>query len=265
VINRPRNAALRSRGRARPRKDDSRANIPFEIFGSGAEWEPIITEAEFYQAHAILSNPARRTRPGHPRTHLLSGIACCGLCSGKMSVSGGTSAVRKGDRVYRYVPRAVYRCRDCGKISRNQAYVDDLVVRTILNVPANGHGDGGPVGYPVETESVDHATAAKQLQDSRDRLNDAAQAYASNAINLDQLTTITAALRPMIERVETELAKLPQSNVRYTWEHTTEDWWAEMPISERRGIIAANLNIVINPSTKRGRGFDPSSVAISWK
>jgi site-specific DNA recombinase len=275
MINRPRNAALRSRGRARPRKDDSRASIAFEIFGSGAEWEPIITEAEFYQAHAILSNPARRTRPGHPRTHLLSGIASCGLCSGKMIVSGGTGAVRKGDRVYRYVPRSVYRCRDCGKISRNQAYVDGIVTQKILEAMASPSAQLLGMWLNDQDRNDKAQTAANRVQELQARLDDAAQAYAAELVTVAQLTTINAALMPELRRAQAEagepnhVASLSDLSLQLikAGDDSLDDArkaWDEAPPSERRKIVSYLFDVVILPA-RRGRGFDPQSVAITSK
>jgi site-specific DNA recombinase len=69
------------------------------------KWLPIVDREVFFQAQAMLDDPARvTTRPGGAR-HLLSMTALCDECSNKLS--GGTS--RRGEAVYRcHVVGCVY-------------------------------------------------------------------------------------------------------------------------------------------------------------
>jgi site-specific DNA recombinase len=274
MINRPINAGLRARGRARRRKDGSRDEIPFEILGPGAELGPLVSEVDFYQAHAILSNPARRTRPGHPKIHLLSGIAGCGLCkTGKMIVSGGTTSTRKGDRVYQYEPKPVYRCRDCGKISRNQAHVDGLVTQKILEVMSSPSARLLGMWLRDRDQTEKAQTAAKRIKELQARLDDAAQAYAAEMITIAQLTTINSALMPELSMAQAEAGEPNQDSVLgdLSWklirarDDTLGDAtkaWQETSPSDRRKIVRHLLDVEILP-TRRGRGFDPESVKIT--
>jgi site-specific DNA recombinase len=258
MINRPRNAGLRSRGRAR--HDGSRRSL--EILGPGADCEPIITAEEFYQAHAILSNPARRTSPEHlGRKHLLSGIARCGLCGDHMIATGGTMSTRKGDHSYPHAGKAVYRCRECGKITRSQVYVDDLVTKVILARLALPDAKE----LLVDHSQIDKARAAlitsQQLQE---RLDDAAGAYGAGVITIQQLTTITAAIKPQIEKAQAEVASPDRTRVLGDLVSLDpSEVWSVISPDQRRAAVALLLNVTILP-TRRGPGFDPNAVQITW-
>lgn len=59
---------------------------PDKGFEHKAQWEPILTVAEWDQLRAKLLND-RRKKPGRPTKHLLSGILICELCGGRLGYS----------------------------------------------------------------------------------------------------------------------------------------------------------------------------------
>ncbi|WP_075201442.1 recombinase family protein [Leucobacter japonicus] len=52
--------------------------------------EPLIGKDVWENAQAILNDPSRKTNPGAPRKHLLSGIMVCGICGSKMRFTNGS-------------------------------------------------------------------------------------------------------------------------------------------------------------------------------
>jgi site-specific DNA recombinase len=70
-----------------------------EVVGEGA-WEPILERGRWEQVRAVLSDPTRKTSIGSAATHLLSGIARCGVCDAPLRVAktGGCrpTAARSG-------------------------------------------------------------------------------------------------------------------------------------------------------------------------
>lgn len=81
-------------------------------------WEPIVDRALFFQAQAILDDPARvKTRPGGAR-HMLSSIARCDLCSGPLTVKTNHGEL-------------TYSCHPGGHVTVPKEDLDALVLRRI--------------------------------------------------------------------------------------------------------------------------------------
>jgi DNA invertase Pin-like site-specific DNA recombinase len=254
MINRPRNAGLRSRGRQR--KDESREDRPFEILGPGGEWESILSAEQFYQVHAYLSNPARRTHPGRDgRVHLLSSLARCGLCGGSLFVGTGKGGTPKSKA------ERVYRCRR-GEVVRSQRFVDDLVTRVILARLALPDAKD----LLVDRSQVDKARlAAAEVQHLQDRMKDAAEAYGAGKITMVQLTTINAAIMPGLEKAKAGAASPDRSKVLGDLVgRNPAEVWQEITPDQRRAAVALLVDVTIMP-TKKGRGFDPEAIKITWR
>src|SRR5512133_2232672 len=113
MILRPRNANLRT--------------YHGEVAGPGT-WQEIISVEDFHQIQAILLNPARDTNPSRlGRVHLLSRIARCGVCGGKMIATKDTTYQRRRGGE----PQGVYRCETRQHVTRREDFVDDFVTRVI--------------------------------------------------------------------------------------------------------------------------------------
>ena len=109
VLLNPRNAGIRTyRG---------------EELGKG-DWDPIVDEDVFRGVVAVLRDPARTRRPvnGYGRKYLLTGLAICGACGGKMHTT------RSG-----HGSRPIYGCRGCNGVSRQVAHVDAWVIGHVVD------------------------------------------------------------------------------------------------------------------------------------
>jgi DNA invertase Pin-like site-specific DNA recombinase len=239
MIMRPRNAGLRQ--------------YHGDVVGPG-QWEPILSAEEFYQAQAILSNPARRSHPGRGgRVHLLSTIARCGVCGGPMTV--GKARSYKGNR------KSIYRCRQA-HVARGQASVDDLVTRVILARLAQPDAKD----LLVDRGQADTAQAAAwRVQELQDRLNDAAEAYAAGVVTMAQLTTINASLKPKLEQAQKEAASPNREKVLGELvSREPAEVWQGMSADQRRAVVGVLVEVTIMP-TRHGPVFDPESVRIDWR
>jgi site-specific DNA recombinase len=241
MILRPRNAALRQ--------------YHGEIVGSG-KWEPIVSAEEFYQAQAILTNPARRTTPGRDGlVHLLSVIARCGVCDAGVTVTKS--------RAYKGVSRRVYRCPRRVHIIRDQESVDDLVAHVILARLALPDARD-LLTHPSRSDKTE--AAARRAQELQDRLRDAAEAYAAGAITLAQLTTINAAIKPKLEEAHTVAASPNRTKVLGDLVAAPDPAtvWEELSPDQRRAVVALLVEVKIMP-THHGPPFDPEAIKITWK
>ena len=109
-----------------------------------AAWPALVDEPVFYAARRILLDPARTTtRPGKAK-HLLSLLATCAVCGGKLTV---TYRLREGRQ-------PSYACRDRNCIRIDQGDLDSYVTAEVLAVLARpGRGSGSSPREPRGTPS----------------------------------------------------------------------------------------------------------------
>jgi hypothetical protein len=241
MILRPRNAALRE--------------YHGDIVGPG-KWEPIVAVEEFYQAQAILTNPARRTTPGRDGlVHLLSVIARCGVCNAGVTVTKS--------RPYKGVTKRVYRCPHRVHVIRNQESVDDFVTQVILERLSRPDARE-LLAHPNRSDETE--AAVRRAQDLQDRLRDAAEAYAAGGITMAQLTTINAAIRPELEQAQAEAALPSRAKVLGDLVASREPAkvWEEISPDQRRAVVALLVEVMIMP-TRHGPNFDPEAIKITWR
>ncbi len=116
----------------------------------------------------------------------------------------------------------------------------------------------------------DTATQARREQAAavRARLDSAADAYADGTIDGQQLTRITAKLRPDAERLD-QLVKAASTapDLEDIAGPEIRKRWASIPLSRQRAVIQLLLSIEILPmpaGSPRGI-FDPATVSLTWR
>lgn len=93
-----------------------------------ARWEPIVSEAEYRLACAILADPVRaRNHAGTRARHLLSGIGTCGPCGAWLR-----PANNRGRPVYQCAGHGVGHPAGKAHVSRPRAPIEALVVRHVI-------------------------------------------------------------------------------------------------------------------------------------
>jgi len=232
-----------------------------EVAGLGT-WQPIISAEDFHQVQAILLNPARDTNPSRLGTvHLLSQIARCGVCGGKMIATKDTTyARRRGGAVM-----GIYRCESRKHVTRREDFVDDFVTQVILARLAMPDARD----LLAEPKLIDESKAAAvEIQKLRDRLDEAAAAYAAGVIDMEQLTMINGAIKPQLAKAQTTAASPSRSKVLGEfYSGVNRDpavVWAQLPPEQRRAVVRLLVDVTIKP-TRRGTGFDPDSIEITWR
>ena len=221
-----------------------------QVVGKAA-WPAIVDESDWRSACAILSDPSRRTTSTNVRKYLLSGVATCGECDGVIIAKWVSSRGKK---------RVVYECRYGHCVARAQHHVDALVERTVI---ARLSRDDASSLFEVS----EGKTSNVEFDTLHTRLDQAAQAFASGAISVQQLGTITAACRDRLEVISASqsassrtpvLAELVSaSDVRAVWDETS--------LARRRAVIDALMTVAIRKTARRGPGFDTESVEIIWR
>jgi DNA invertase Pin-like site-specific DNA recombinase len=232
------------------------ANVGLRVHGgqivSRAAWPAIVDEDKHARVVALLNDPSRRTVRSGRRRHLLSyGIGECGVCGGELRV-----ATVGGNRLYVCDTNA-------GCVGRRQERVDAVVDAVMIERLSR------PDARDLFVGDDDSAGDARSQRDTlQARLDTAADDYASGEITAAQLRRITATIRPQLDELDQQIAAAlrgldPDAFVSLIGEPAREGWRA-LTITQRRAVLEAlRLQVKILP-TRRGPGFDPSSVRFEW-
>jgi len=207
-----------------------------------AMWPEVVDEGTFYAALAVLSDP-KRGKGGSPRKHLLTGLAKCSECGTGMTAS----TVGKGVRSYR-----------CPKLhmSTNAETLEQIVrEKALVEYAASDSRVLEPRRAQVDTDAL--------VADERaltERLDGLADAYATGAVTLQQLTRATAAIEAQIEAVRAKLAEAP-----------TDLQFSGMTLGELRELLSNpttarsaldRFEVVVHP-IRRGTRRTPDSVDVT--
>lgn len=225
--------------------------------GVPGKWEPILDRDTWEQVRLVLTDPARRTNPGATgRRHLLSGIGRCGICGGPLRAAKG--------KPYKGVAATIYRCFPTGCVSRGQEQVDALV-RTLVCARLS-RADAVDL-LRRDDEPADAASARTEVERLRGRLDVAAADYDADLMTREQFLAMTARLRARLADAERRVPDpTPRVSVLDTLvaQDDVEAAWDVLDVSVRRQVVALLLDIVVQP-TRRGPGFRPESVEVTWR
>lgn len=225
-----------------------------EVIGRG-DWPPIVDDDTFDRLVALLRDPSRRTTRGNEVKHLLSGIARCGVadCDGTMRV---TNARFNGSKM---APTS-YNCRKCNRTRRKKADVDELVETLIVRRLSMPDGPNLLAGDPEVLREAEERADAIQA-----RMDIAADNYADGGITADQLTRITAKLRPQLDAAKAEArSAAPSPELEQFSQGRVEAAWLTADLEVRRSVIDRLVTITLLP-TGSGGAFDPDAVRIEWR
>jgi site-specific DNA recombinase len=224
-----------------------------------AQWPAIVSESEWRALRDKLSDPKRRTNGHGPsRKWLGSGLYRC-ECGVPVICSQANGA-------------RVYRCRDgCGRLSRSQVDVDDLVTRVIvkrLRLPdvaslvARDRGD--------EVRTLEAETVAL-----RSRLDSLAGFFAQGAIDAQQLTEGTKEINAVLAEVRDKISRIYDGSALAGIVDTDDagSAWLEAPLDRKRAVLAALATVTLlrgaqgRPAGwKPGQSyFRPELVKIEWR
>lgn len=218
-----------------------------------AAWPALVELDEHERVTALLGDPVRRKSRDGARRHLLSyGIGRCGICGGILRV-----VTRAGHTMY-----ACDSSRGC--VGRRQKWVDQLV----SDVVAERLARPDAAALLARDDEAD-AQPAAEVERLRGRLNRAADDYAEDRIDAEQLARITARLRPDLEEATARVrAAGPAPVAPFVADLlSAEDVgtaWATLSITQQRTVLTVfGVTVRIMP-TRQGPGFNPRSILIDW-
>ncbi|HEY9251563.1 MAG TPA: recombinase family protein [Nocardioides sp.] len=229
-----------------------------KVVGKG-NWEAIYDEATHARIVTMLRDPQRKTSKGSAVQHLMSGIALCGRkgCSGIMRVNAATKAYGGRDNP----PPTGYQCGDCLRVRRKQSLVDDVVERVMIaRLERPDALDKLATGDPDRLSELRETIAGLEA-----RLLQYADQAADDVITDDQLTRMTAKIRPKIAAARAELeACHPNPGILQIAGPDAAEKWEAAPLELKRAVIRAMTVVTILPI---GSGTRPTvkSIRIQWR
>lgn len=221
-----------------------------EVLGCG-NWPPILDIDTHHAIQSVLSDP-RRHASGPPRQHLLSGVARCGTCDGRIF---GVMEKNKG---------ALYRCESRRHVTRRADQVDELVQRLMLGTLMKA--DAADV---LVTPRSGEAAATLRAEDAalRNRLKGLAEAFAVGEIDRAQLRAGTDRLRSRLDSINSQLAGMARTPLLTDLmaADDLERFWSNLSTERRRAVIGTLISIRLHPPGRGARVFDQRTVEITWK
>lgn len=198
----------------------------------------------------MLSDPARH-RTGRPERYLLSGVARCAVCGGR--IYGAKE--RRG---------RIYFCETRRRVGRRADDVEELVARTVLErlMRSDARQLFARPDQRHEAEEL-----RQQESGLRARLDALTEAFAEGEIDRAQMRAGSERLRTRLLQVTTELAALSVTPAvaQLVSSSDVEAAWAALDLPRQRAVIDTLLVVRLQSPGQGARRFDPSTVALTWK
>jgi hypothetical protein len=222
-----------------------------EIMTTPAVWPAIVDDATFEAARAILENPTRRTS-GRTPTHLLTGLAVCGICGATVHAGGNA---RKGVRAYRCSGSTGHVARMAEPVER---FVEAVVIARLSRSDARE--------LMMKRHTVDTGALHVEAVGLRERLDALAVDFADGALDSSQLRVATKRIRERLATIEAELADAGKVDVLgdLIGAEDVQRVWDGFSVARRRAVIGALMRVTVHPPGRGTRTFRPETVGIEW-
>lgn len=214
-------------------------------------WPPLVDETTWWRVQARFRDKGGPVRQDRAVKYVLSGVAVCGVCGGRMQHNAGRSA--KAPRAY-----PTYICHDRRCVSRSARHLEALVVEWVLTLHEGdarvGRSEASPELAALEAE---HAGLAAKLDDWQ------AAGARPDGPSPAAVARVERELTPQIEALAQRIAE-----ARATWAmpdlegKSLREAWPGLSVARRRDIIAATVTIRVLRAGQ-GKRFDPASVEIT--
>lgn len=214
--------------------------------GEPGSWEAIIEPDTQSLVAATLAG--RGHRGSNTQTYLLTGIARCGACGRGLQRS---STGRAGQLVLSYGCRAP----GCRKVHRNMIHLDEYVITRAL---AKLSDPRNPAGHPPPSE---HAQEIADLISQRAEA-EAAVTDPSNEAHLDLLLRRLTAISTRLASLRALADGSAANRLLAGHAGLSRKQWDALPLATRRALIAACFTVAVDPSARRGPGFDTGAVRL---
>jgi site-specific DNA recombinase len=227
-----------------------------EVVGTGA-WKPLVDEATWRAAVAVLKDPARRTSGSTQGRWLLAGLALCGVCADGTTVKSMTARSRGKSSI-------IYRCRSAAHLGRRADYVDEFVTAVILE--RLRRDDVRELMMADETPDLD--AVRLEAESIRAQIKDALQLWRKRLMTTADYESNVEALQAELTELEAKMTDRSRADVLGALLDAAdpEPVWAQMSWARRRAVVDLLCAVTIEPAGRgKARTFDPTTVRIEWR
>lgn len=213
-----------------------------------ADWPAILDESSLYQCVAKLADPARKFSHDSAVKFLLSGIAHCGVCEGRIKVG-------------RPRGRDSYVCHEKQCVARKVSAVDDLVTEVALTRLEN------PDALALFSHEDDShvSDALERISELRARLDGVYDAVADGTVSAAALGRIEPGVLQQIGEQEARLKRADVPTAIYELAKNPRDVWPTLSLTQQRECLKVIMDIRIMRTTNGERIFNKDAVLITWK
>lgn len=228
-------------------------------------WPAIIEdEATYDTVQARLADPKRRKSRSNKACNLLSLIATCGECGGRLGTAMKYGALKDGEAYKTYIcrghgdgmGRASAACVSirCEKLD---AYVETLIIARMSDPQA--------LDWLVRPDDLKAVQAAEEAAALRGKLDAWRAKAASGEVDPDEYADITAGLRKKISDLEAKAVPVwvPPA-VRELANGQAQQVWDSLTVAAKRDIIRCLMTIRLKKGGIGKRRFDPKRVEFDW-
>lgn len=197
-----------------------------------ATWEALIDELTWHRVQGILNDPTRARMKDSRTRHLLSGIAICGPCGGKLRVLKNRGIVS-------------YVCEDnfCVAIKKDnlEAYVEQKVVRKLENPSSAEVFDPAPQEGVIAAALAEEARLVAELEEAR-------TAAKNGTLSVASLIAVESGVLARIKKVRASMADLgvPPLLADLAGKPDADKRWNALPLEEQRSVLRAIANVTVN-------------------
>lgn len=215
-----------------------------DVVGAGT-WEPIVTEDEWRSAVARLTS---RVQLGRRPKGLLSALAVCGVCGGRVSRANANGKV-------------AYVCADHKHVTRRADFTDERVVAIVL-----ARLQRRDARQLLVVEEDDSAALRAEADLLRDRLEQIATTYADGELTLPEWKTARDRVKTKLAEVEGRMSLTPDAPLLRPLIESTDirATWEALDLERQRGVIDALVTVKIN-KTPLGPRFRPQDVQVQLR
>lgn len=209
-------------------------------------WAPIISEAD----HAALVGTAGQYNPATVRAHLLTGVLVCSKCGENTRCK---TTARFGRQYLCYT-------RGCGAVGVKSDVIEDVIGEAVALRLA---GPAAVAAMEHKSDADELAAVAKMLDEDREAIQRLSQDYyVTRAITVGEFTAARDALVERIDVAERRLTAARSTDLPID----PVEAWNDGDLYQKRLVLGQLVDqIVLSPTKRRGPGFDPDRITVSWK
>lgn len=219
---------------------------------SDARWPSIVDDVTFARLQARFSDPARKTIRQRERTHILTGVARCGICGGPL----GFAAKHYKDGT----ERAIYSCRMGNHVARYQKPLEQMVVEALLRLVSERN-------ITQDDLAPELARAREQIDDYQAKIASLTELMGNGELDPVEFANATKGLRTRIAETQRSItvANLPTVAIELAESDNPRAYWETLDDApeKQRELLRATLQVIVHPVTNRGsHKFDRESIEI---